>query len=182
MSSGKESVRPGSAKVNVTSTLRLQHMASRHVQITEDLPVQRRARRDSIEGEALIVEYEADVSRRQPPTVLPPTRVDDTTLGVDPVMSTWTTAAGKACVSRVKFPRTHEWKRVDRKGRHITTESIIKKALHAITPAKVKQDSALRDIPLSGESYPETTYRVTDESMKKLVEDYELVLQYLHLA
>ena len=85
-------------------------------------------------------------------------------------------------MSRVKFPRTHEWKRIDRKGKHINTERIIKKALHAITPAKVKQDSALRDVPLSGESYPETTYRVTEKSLKKLVEDYELVLQYLHRA
>ena len=97
-------------------------------------------------------------------------------------MSTWTTAAGKACVSRVKFSRTHEWKRVDRRGRHITTERIIKKALHAISPANVKQDSALRDTPLSGESYPKMTYKLTDEAMEKLVEDYELVLQYLHRA
>ena len=126
----------------------------------------------------MISNYEADLTRRPPPMALPPTRVDDRTLGVEPGVSTWTTAAGKACASRVKFPRTHQWKRVDRKGKHITTERIIKKALHAITPAKVKQDSALRDVPLSGELYPETTYKVANESMEKLVEDYELVLQY----
>ena len=117
--------------MNVTSTSRHQHMASRRVQITSssvplqenmtnsDSPVHRRARRDSVEGEALIADYEANLTRRPPPTVLPPTMVDDRTLGVEPVMSTWTTAAGKVCVSRVKFPRTHEWKRVDRKGKHI---------------------------------------------------------------
>ena len=92
-------------------------------------------------------------------------------------MSTWTTASGKACVSRVKYPRIHEWKLADRKGKHLTTKRIIKKALHAITPAKVMQDSALRDVSLSGESYPETTYRVTEESMEMLVENYELVQQ-----
>ena len=87
------------------------------------------------------------MTRRPPLTCLPPPRIDDRTLGVMPVSTAWTTSAGKACVTRVKFPRTHEWKRVDRNGKHITAERVIKKALLAIKPDKVKRDSAVRDVP-----------------------------------
>ena len=107
------------------------------------------------------------MTRSPPPTCLPPTRVDDRTLGVVPVLTSWTTAAGRACVTRVKLPRTHEWKRVDRSGNHITTEKVIRKSLRKIKSDKVTLDSALREVPLSKESYPETTYRVTDESMSR---------------
>ena len=87
----KGPVRSGCAQVNVTSTSRLKHMASRHVQVIpsseplhenvifSDLPVQRRARRDSVEGEALIADYDVDLARRPPPAVISPTRVNDRT-------------------------------------------------------------------------------------------------------
>ena len=60
---------------------------------------------------------------------------------------------------------------MDRNGNHITAERVIKKALRAIKPEKVKRDSALRDDPLSVESYPEITYKVMDGTMPTLVED-----------
>ena len=120
------------------------------------------------------------MNRRPPPTCFSPTRNDDRTLGVVPVSTTWTTSAGKACVIRVKLPRTHDWKRVDRNGNYITTERVLYKALRGIMPDKVKRDSALRNFHLSEESYPETTDKVSEKAMSKLAEYYELVLQLLH--
>ena len=69
--------------------------------ISPDLPVQRTAHRDSVEGEACIAAYKTDVNRRSPPTCLPRHRIDDRTLGVIPASTTWTTTAGKTCVTRV---------------------------------------------------------------------------------
>ena len=57
---------------------------------------------------------------------------------------------------------------------------MIEKSLRGIKSEKVCQDSALRDVPLAVESYPDMTYRVEYCGKCILVKNYELVLQYLH--
>ena len=82
--------------------------------ISPDLPVQRTSHQYADEAQTFIPDYKADESRRPIPTRLPPPRSDDKkTGGGVPVSTARTTGAGKTCVARVKFPRTHEWKRVN---------------------------------------------------------------------
>ena len=57
---------------------------------------------------------------------------------------------------------------------------VIQKSLRGKMPEKGKQDSALRDIPLPQELYPDRTYQVKYSDQRQLVENHELVLQYLH--
>ena len=65
-------------------------------------------------------------------------------------------------------------------GQYIPTLGGIEKFLRGIKSAKVCQDSALRDVPLAVESYPDMIYRVEFSGKCILVKNYELVLQYLH--
>ena len=94
-------------------------MASRLVQVSRpeplylraispNLPVKRTSYQDSEEGEALIVAYKQDLTRRPSQTRLPPTRINDRTPGVVPVATAWTTGASISGVTRVKLSRTHE--------------------------------------------------------------------------
>ena len=160
-----EPASPTSDQVDVASMERLQHLASRRLvhdtppeplyfrAISPDLPVQRTSYRYSEQAQALLTDYKTDVTRQPPQTCLPSTRIDDRTLGVVPVSTAWTTSAGKAR-DTLMFPRTHEWKRLDSNGNHITAESVIKKALLAIKPKKVKR--------------VEITYKVNDGAMPTL--------------
>ena len=83
-------------------------------------------------------------------------------------------------MTRVIHVKPKAWLRVDIDGKYIPTLRVIEKSLRGIKSGKVSQDSALRDVPLPVESYPDMTYRVDFSSRIILVEYFELVLQYLH--
>ena len=109
-------------------------------EISPELPVQRTSYRDSRAGAALIVKYKQDLLRRPSLTSLPPSRVDDRTLGVVPsttdVTTETTTTTG---VTRVIHVQPKAWVRVNSKGKCIPTLRVIQKSLRAIKSEKVKQ-------------------------------------------
>ena len=78
-------------------------------------------------------------------------------MGVAPLS---TTATPTTSVIRVIYVKPKARLHVDRKGQYIPTLRVIQKSLRAKKSEKVKQDSALRDVSPSGESYPDMTYRV----------------------
>ena len=102
-------------------------------------------------------------------------------LGVAPFTTDVTLATTTTTwVTRVIHERSRAWSRVDSNGKYIPALRVIQIALRAIKSEKVKQDSELRDVPLSGESYPDMTNRVVYSDQRQLADNHELVLQYLH--
>ena len=127
------------------------------------------------------MKYRQDPLRRQPPTCLSTTRIDDETLGMVPFATDKISVSiTTTSVTRVIHVKPKAWLRVDINGKYIPTLRVIEKSLRGIKSGKVCQDSALRDVPLVVETYPGMTYRVEYSGKCILVNDYELVLQYLH--